>query len=122
MNFSTFMFLRKYFNLPRSKGLRWGIVEEISYPENVEKREYRLCVLILGTNKYIDIAQRRMFSQVKCGLIKRVAMPAKRLSVGKEYAYTAENGWFIRLPKTFIADIYGSSWWQKEKTERECLM
>ena len=117
--FNSFKFLRRYFNLPGNKKLKWGIVEE---SHSSEDAEFRLCVLICGTDKYIDIAARRIFSQANCRLIKRLAVPAKRLSAGKEYAYIADNGWLIRLPKTFIADVYRSSWWRTGETEKARLL
>ena len=48
--------------------------------------------------------------------------PGKVYCVCEEYAYIADNGWLIRLPKTFIADVYRSSWWRTGETEKERLL
>ena len=117
--FNSFTFLRRCFNLPRNKKLRWGIVKEVSTSKG---EDLRLCVLIENTDKYIDIAQRRIFSKVDSGLVKRIALPANRYCGKTEYVYFTNNGWYIHLPKTFIMDIYSKSWWQDGKTEKELLM
>ncbi len=117
-NFNTFVFLRRYYNIPKNKPLKWCIVKE----STSKGTELRLGVSIEGTDLYIDIAQRRMFSVVSCGLIERSVFPARRKSSGKNFKYTTRDGWFITKPKTYIMDIYRSSWWRSGVTERESFL
>jgi len=113
--FNSYVFLRRYFNIPKGKRLRWCVIKESS----AKGVELRLGVSVTGTNKYIDIAQRRIFSEVSSGLIERSVFPARRNSFGKNHVYTTENGWSITKPKNYIMDIYRSSWWRAGITEKE---
>lgn len=115
--FSTFYFLRQYYNIPKNRKLKWCVVME----ERKTGTEFRLGVSISGTDKYIDIAQRRIFSEVSCGTVSRSTSPARRTCQGKKFVYTAQNGWKIIRPKNYIADIYRSSWWRKEIVDETLL-
>lgn len=113
--FNSYVFLRRYFNISKGKRLRWCVIRESS----AKGTELRLGVSVAGTNKYIDIAQRRIFSETSSGLIDRCVFPARRSCFGKNYVYTTENGWSITKPKDYIMDVYRSSWWRPGITERE---
>lgn len=82
--FNSYVFLRRYFNIPKGKRLRWCVIRESS----AKGTELRLGVSVAGTNKYIDIAQRRIFSETSSGLIDRCVFPARRSCFGKNYVYT----------------------------------
>lgn len=115
--FNSFYFLRRYFNIPRKKKLKWCVIREVS-PSGTE---FRLGVSISGTDKYIDLAQRRIFSEVSCGAVERSVCPAFRISRGKGFVYIASNGWKVSKPKSYIADIYRSSWWRPEIVKETLL-
>ena len=112
--FNTFKFFRHYFNLPKNMKLQWCVVEEM--PDR-QLKELRLGILLPESTggKYIDVAQRRMFSQISCGLIYRKAWPARRTAQGDSYCYQTEiYAMKIVRPKHFIADIYRSSWYTND--------
>lgn len=113
--FNSYVFLRRYYNIPKGKRLRWCIIKESS----AKGTELRLGVSVVGTHKYIDVAQRRIFSKVSSGAIERCVFSARRKLLGKNYVYTSENGWSITKPKDYIMDIYRSSWWRPGITEHE---
>ena len=118
--FNTFKFFRRYYNIPRNIKLQWCVVEEIV---DGQMPEYELGVLLYDAGrKYVSVPQRRMFSQVSCGLVKRTAWPAVRSSEGNNYRYRVPgtNLCVIRS-KAFIADIYASSWYTDD-TPRMVLM
>ena len=109
--FNTFKFFRRYFNLPKGMKLQWCVIEEMPHRK---PKELRLGILLpeYTGGKYIDVAQRRMFSQVECGLICRKAWPAKRTLQDDNYLYQTEiYALKIVCTKHFIADIYRSSWY-----------
>ncbi len=115
--FNSFYFLRRYFNIPRKKKLKWCVIREVS-PSGTE---FRLGVSISGTDKYIDLAQRRIFSEVSCGAVERSVCPAFRISRGRGFVYIASNGWKVSKPKSYVTDIYRSSWWRPEIVKETLL-
>lgn len=115
--FNSYCFLRRYFNIPKHRKLKWCVIREVS----LSGTEFRLGVSISGTDKYIDLAQRRIFSEVSCGAVERSVCPAFRRSHGKEFVYTASNGWRVFKPKSYLADIYRSSWWRPEIVKETLL-
>ena len=83
-------------------------------------KEIRLGVKINKSNKYIDIAQRRMFSIISTPMVKRSVVFAERKAQGTNYVYSAGEQTLVK-PKSYIKDIYNSSWWQ-DATAKETLL
>lgn len=111
--FNSYLFLRKYFNIPESRSLRWCIIREIS-PKG---EEYRLGAKIGRSDKYIDIAERRILSEMTSGIIKRETIEASRRAEGKDFIFIGENGRRLVKPKTYLADIFFTSWWSDDLAE-----
>lgn len=105
--FNTFSFFRYYYHIPKSVKLRWCIIVEKA--GNAKIAELRLGVYV-NEWLYIDVAGRRFYNCIDCGLIVRKTYPARRTDEGENYCYRSEsNGMFLVKPKTFISDLYRSS-------------
>lgn len=115
--FNTYCFLRRYFDIPKKRKLKWCIVKETTDSNT----ELRLGASVFGTEKYIDIAQRKIFSEISCDAIQRSVHPAKRTMDGLDFVYTTENGWTLRKPKSYIMDTYKSSWWGGSSANEKLL-
>ncbi len=107
--FNSYLFLRKYFNIPKCRSLRWCIIQKTTS----DGIDYRLGAKIGRSDKYIDIAERRIFSELSTGIIKRETIEASRFSEGKDFIFIGENGRRLVKPKSYIADIYFTSWWSE---------
>ncbi len=118
MKTETLKFLREYFRIPKSRKISWGIVEETS----ATGTEYRLGVVIRGTNLFLDVALRRFYSQVELRSVSRKIYPAERKSNDRfNYVFIAENGLSIKCSKTFIVDIYYPALYSKQLIKEGAL-
>lgn len=100
MNKNTLKFIREVHHIPKSQKLAWCIIH---YP-NAERpeRQLRLGVLLVGTDKAIDVAD-GVFVQNRSN---QKAMVATREKLGDWYCYECEEGYVLRLPDSFISDMY----------------
>lgn len=97
-------FLCEYFHIPRTFKTQWCIVEEI-----IEGKQYlRLGLWITDTLLYLDIAQRRFYTQGRCGQVRRMIHPAKRFCHERMWRFISTDMYKMHLevPKSYIADIY----------------
>ena len=114
----TLKFLREYYRIPQNKKICWGIIKEVSSTGT----EYRLGVIIKGTNLFLDVALRRFYSTVVLTRVSREIFPATRRSCDKlSYEFVAENGLSIKRSKTFISDIYYPMIYDKHLEEETLL-
>lgn len=111
--YNSYLFLRRYFNIPKCRSLRWCIIQETTQNGVV----YKLGAKIGRSDKYIDVAERRIFSELSAGIVKRETMEASRLSEGKNFIFVAENGRRLVKPKNYLTDIYFTSWWSEDLAE-----
>lgn len=97
-------FLCEYFHIPRTAKTQWCIVEEIIGREQF----LRLGLWITDTSLYLDIAQRRFFTQGRCGQVRRIVYPAKRIGSKQKWKFisTDMHKLTFEVPKSYIADIY----------------
>lgn len=100
MNKNTFNFIREVHRIPKSQKLAWCIIH---YP-NAERpeRQLRLGVLLVGTDKAIDLADGEFIQNRS----NQKAMIATREKQGDWYQYECEEGYVLRLPDYFISDMY----------------
>ena len=116
--FNSFCFLRRYYNIPKSRKLSWCIIKECTRSGT----ELRLGASLVGTNTYIDIARRRFFSEVKLPAIERTVFPAKRSSQGAAYKFLCpNNGCEISKPKSYMEDIYNVALYTPELMKKTLL-
>lgn len=114
----TLKFLREYYRIPGNKKIGWGIIEE----KTAAGTEYRLGVIVKGTDLYLDVALRRFYSRIVRRSVSREIFPAVRTSCDAlNYEYTAENGLSIKRSKSFISDIYYPAVYSKELEEEGAL-
>ena len=113
--FNTFKFFRAYFHLPTTVKLQWVIIHE----EVNQNTESRLGIR-LNDNLYIDVAMRRFFSVIDSPMVKRSFLPAERHAEGENYVYTAQDE-RVTYPKTYIFDIYHSSWYDPSRLDETYL-
>lgn len=107
----TLKFLREYYRIPRNKKIGWGIIKETT----AAGTEYRLGVIVRGTDLYLDVALRRFYSRVLRRSVSREIFPAVRKSCDTlNYEFTADNGLSIKRSKTFITDIYYPAVYSKQ--------
>lgn len=111
MRKETIAYLREFFRIPKGKRLRWCIVKEVSQSGT----ELRLGVMFVGTNLYIDVAERRFFSATNCAGVERSVYQAWRKSLpnGCEFS-SSDGGLSIQKPRNYIADLYRSAVYDKE--------
>ena len=102
MNFNTYKFFRRHFNIPRRQKLRWCLVKE----RVSDKTEIRLGISLIGTPYYIDVACRRFFMECQLPAISRKAYPAVRTVASGCYEYRVETFLKLECPKSYIEDIY----------------
>lgn len=100
--YNTFRFFREQFALPARMPLEWCLVRE----STSQGAELRLGIALKGTPLYIDVAQRRFFSQIDIPLITRRCYPARRIDRKSHYEYRTADGLILRTPKHYVCDIY----------------
>lgn len=111
----TLKFLRSYFQIPKSKKISWGIIEETV--KGVTK--LRLGVFFPNSKLYLDVARRRFFTETdsavnNCGITRHI-YPAKRKLNGYSYIFTnKEKNIGVEYSKRFIADVYYFALYSKE--------
>jgi hypothetical protein len=116
--YNSYCFLRRYFNIPKSRKLSWCIIKETTRSGT----ELRLGASVVGTNKYIDIARRRFFSEISLGGVQRVVYPAKRMSQGEDFVFQSlQDSCRITKSKGYIEDIYNISWFSPELIKKTLL-
>ena len=102
MNKNTFKYIREIHRIPKSQKLAWCIIH---YPDAERpERCHRLGVLLVGTDKAIDLAD-AVFIQNRSD---QKAVIATREKDGDWYRYISEDGFVLRLPYCFISDMYFS--------------
>lgn len=115
--YNTYRFFRQYFNFPQNMALQWCIVKETMG----KTTELRLGIALKGSDLYIDVAMRRFFSRIDCPAIQRCYFPATRTGKKDRYEYRYPDGWYISKPKSYIRDIYSTSWYNKNLLN-SCLL
>lgn len=108
--YNTYKFFRRCFRIPERQSLRWCIIEEITG----EKTEWRLGILLVGSDLYLDVACRRFFSQIETRAVTRRCYPAERIPHRDHYAYRAPGAAVLRKPKSYVRDIYYPALFDRE--------
>lgn len=108
-------FFRDFYRIPKTVGVYWCILVERSFQgENV-----RLGVGLADNNKVIDVAA-RTFVQIGSFPVSYHAYKADRKVEGDEVVFTG-SGYEVRVPKTYVADIYYRSVYSKELAQDALL-
>ena len=105
-------FFRKYFRIPLEVELCWCVLTEKDN-ETMEEQQ-RLGVMLCGTTKVIDVAARRF---VQTGLplpVSYEAFPAVCCHLDDEMVFNTRTGTQLRLPDSYVADIYFRSVYSEE--------
>jgi len=102
MNFNTYKFFRRCFNIPRKQKVQWCLIEERVSGQT----EIRLGLWLVDTSYYVDVASRRFFTECQIPAITRVIHPAYRMLSGTDFNYVAGSDMSLLLPKSYIEDIY----------------
>lgn len=102
-------FLREYFKIPKYVKVCWGLVEEERVGIEVSVRP----CLIVGTSHeggkkiYLDIAQRRFYTEVSLQYFDRKVHPAKRQCRKDCDVWITKNGRLnASRSKNWVQDIY----------------
>lgn len=117
-DFNTFKFLRAFYNIPSKIPLQWCIIKEWTPKEGTS---LRLGISIGDGQTFVDIARRRFFSCINLPACQRSFHPAQRISSKDNYIYQADDLLQIILPKSYIKDIYETSWYTKEILHKTLL-
>ena len=117
-NKETLKFLREYFKIPANKTIGWAIIKEVA--------DYPCCkpgVYIEGSDLFLDIAEKRFYTNYSSPLIFRRAYPATRTAQKHTYRYTAKDNpqLSITRAKTYITDIYYPAIYSKELEKDKLL-
>jgi hypothetical protein len=116
MNAETLTFLRQIFRVPKRTKTKWCVVET----SGKNGLEYALGVQFADSRQYIDVAQRRIKTACNvCGVQTRL-YPAKRISYDEGYRFEAieKPDVFVNVSKTYIADIYYATVFEKSLMEQ----
>ena len=109
-------FFRDFYRIPRTVGIGWCIIVERSATgENV-----RLGVSLPANNKVIDVAARQFIQIGLPTLVTYHAYPAVRKVEGDEVVFSG-SGYEIKVPKTYVTDIYYRSVYSKEMVQDTLL-
>ena len=109
-------FFRDFYRIPRTVGIGWCILVEHS--PNGET--VRLGVSLPADNKAIDVAARQFIQLGLPALVTYNAYPAVRKIEGDEVVFSG-SGYEIKVPKTYVADIYYRSVYSKEMVQDTLL-
>ncbi len=115
--FNTFKFFRRYFEIPARIPLQWCVIRDLSALGD----EFRLGVMLKGTDFYIDVAMRRFFQMLETPAVKRRCFPARRVSRKEYYEYRTEEGWTLVKPRYYIRDIYFTALFSEELIKTRVL-
>lgn len=102
-------FFRDFFRIPKNMEIDWCILVERS-PQG---EKVRLGVNLLAYNKAIDVAARQFVQVGTPTIVYYSAYPAKRRTVNDNVVFKGA-GYEIKIPKTYVTDIYYRSVYSKE--------
>ena len=80
--------IRAYYQIPRRKKLSWAVIVEKT--KNGQK-SCRLGVLLIGTDKVIDVMARKFIQTNLLQPVERQTYPAKRRNVGSGVLFSTKN-------------------------------
>ncbi len=101
-------FLREYFSIPKSAKVCWGLIEEKLHHEEVALRPGLIVAKRRNGNEkiYLDIAQRRFYTEIELCEVSRKIYPAQRKCRSNCDIWIADNGLNARRGKGWVEDIY----------------
>jgi hypothetical protein len=111
---NSLAFFRKHFRVPKKVKLQWCILVKNDNPLTK-----RLGILVTGTNKAIDVPQRR-FIQVNIGDEDGFsAYPARKTRTRHNINYFSLDGKAtLTTPESYIKDIYFRAIYSRELIEQ----
>ncbi len=114
----TFDMLKQSFNIEK-KSLKWAVIEETVNGVTA----YKAGIMLSKSKLFIDICQRRFYTEVHLPELSRRVFPAKRILKSEKIVFQAleDSSKSVSMPKNFIQDIYSVCWYDKQ-LEKQILL
>ena len=107
---NTLRFFREFYHIPQRIKLKWCILQETHRSTTV----LRLGVVLIGTDKAIDVAARNFVQIDNSSEVNYKVLPARRVNCKNWFMYISNGETRLCTPKTYVHDIYFRSVYSPE--------